>query len=513
MQSGPILSGQASAAGFLHRLLRDRAGNTLAMIAAAILPIMAMVGGGVDMGRSYLAQSRLQQACDAGTLAARKRLGTEVAVTGIIPDDAAAVGQRFFNINYRNGSYGSTDRAFSMVLEDDLSISGEASVAVPTTIMKVFGFEKVDVSVNCVAQMNMSNTDVMFVLDTTGSMFETNPGDTSNRIDSMRSVVKNFIAQLKANSTGSHRLRFGFVPYSTNVNVGGLLKDDWVVKDWNYQSRDLIQVGTTTYTVTYNRNWTYVSGSVSEAIATSSYPATFHNGNGGSTTIDENENVIVVPASGGYYTCDTPPSGSTYSWNATLLSTTDYPLAGPPSGTQTVQKYQSLENGTRYWLSISGSTCKVMQQVFTNRVQTYERVTEPREKPILKYQYKQMPFDVSAWRSTGNGCIEERDTYEITDYDHVDFTKALDLDIDLVPTSSDATKWRPMFPGLIYARSMMWNGSGSFTTHPVTTADEYVMPQGLGLATCPTPARKLAEMSNDEVDTYLNSLQPNGQTY
>lgn len=56
---------------FLQRFASDRAGNTLAMIAAAIFPMMAMVGGGVDMGRSYLSQSRLQQACDAGVLAAR----------------------------------------------------------------------------------------------------------------------------------------------------------------------------------------------------------------------------------------------------------------------------------------------------------------------------------------------------------------------------------------------------------------------------------------------------------
>src|SRR5689334_15581872 len=96
--------------GLLRRLAADRAGNTLALAAAALFPLLALVGGGVDLGRGYLAQSRLQQACDAGVLAARKRLGTEAAVTGIIPDDAAETGAKFFNINFQDGSYGTRDR-------------------------------------------------------------------------------------------------------------------------------------------------------------------------------------------------------------------------------------------------------------------------------------------------------------------------------------------------------------------------------------------------------------------
>ena len=69
----------------LRSLLRDRAGNTLAIVAAAIAPLLAMVGGGIDMGRSYLSESRLQSACDAGVLAARKKLGSAVVADGLSP--------------------------------------------------------------------------------------------------------------------------------------------------------------------------------------------------------------------------------------------------------------------------------------------------------------------------------------------------------------------------------------------------------------------------------------------
>ena len=55
-------------------LWRDQAGNTMVMTAAAILPLLAMIGGAVDASRIYLVQSRLQSACDAGALASRRAM-------------------------------------------------------------------------------------------------------------------------------------------------------------------------------------------------------------------------------------------------------------------------------------------------------------------------------------------------------------------------------------------------------------------------------------------------------
>jgi hypothetical protein len=138
----------------LSRLLRDRSGNTLFMIAAGLVPLLAMVGGGIDMGRSYLSQTRLQQACDSGVLAARKRMGSEVVATGIIPDAVVDTGNRFFNINYRDGAYWTKNRSFEMTLEEDYSISGTASVDVPTTLMTLFGYNEVAIEVSCAAKLN-----------------------------------------------------------------------------------------------------------------------------------------------------------------------------------------------------------------------------------------------------------------------------------------------------------------------------------------------------------------------
>ena len=104
--------------------------------------------------------------------------------------------------------------------------------------MSIFGFTNVPVKVGCAARLSFSNTDVMMVLDTTGSMLQTNPGDALPKIAILRNVILGFYAQLEAAKSGGTRVRYGFVPYSANVNVGYLLKSDWMVDEWDYQSRE-----------------------------------------------------------------------------------------------------------------------------------------------------------------------------------------------------------------------------------------------------------------------------------
>lgn len=226
-----------SAAGNLRQLVDDRRGNAFVIVAAAVVPMLALVGGGIDMSRGYLARARLQQACDAGVLATRKRLGATVVTNGVVPSDALAAGRRFFDLNYQDGAYGSTGRTFTQTFGSDYSINGTASVAVPTTLMRLFGSMTLPVSVACTAQFNYANTDIMMVLDTTGSMAETNPGDSRNRISVLRQTVKAFYAAVTGNNNQGVRIRFGFVPYSTNVNVGYLLKSKWMVNENEYEGR------------------------------------------------------------------------------------------------------------------------------------------------------------------------------------------------------------------------------------------------------------------------------------
>ena len=488
--------------GLFSRLWRDASGNTLGMIAAALVPLLAMVGGGIDMGRSYLSQTRLQQACDAGVLAARKKLGSAVAVSGTVPADVVTVGNRFFNINFRDGAYGSSNRAFQMTLESDYSITGQASVDVPTTIMSVFGYNNVDIAVECSAKLNFSNTDIMFVLDTTGSMSLTNPGDTSPRIDVLRGVVKGFHAQLEGSKTPGTRIRYGFLPYSTNVNVGGLLKASWVVDRWNYHGRIPHDTGTTTTGPIVQQEWVYVSGS----------------GAWGTTTYGTS-----CPA-----------------------STTTWVEVGHWFDADGTENWEYILNGTTYYCSwMDSTTVEISPYTYTDYRYIYRfKDLGTQTIPVWDWQYQTMPnIDVTSLKNTGantmlpnrnimfpnmagsannpsilfanfNGCIEERDTYEIDDYDNVDFSRALDLDIDLVPTAgSPSTQWRPMLHEASFVRAMDWGGNGTFEQGTSFATGDYLNAGWAGLSACPAPARKLAEMNASTVSSYVDSLFADGSTY
>ncbi len=472
-------------------LLRDVHGNAIMLIAAALVPMLALLGGSIDMGRSYLSESRLQQACDSGVLAARKRLGTEIAANGQVPADVAAIGARFFNLNFHDGQYGTTDREFQLTLGSDYALSGEARVNVPTTLMRLFGQQNVALEVKCSAQVGMANTDVMMVLDVTGSMNETNAGDSVSKITLLRSTIGGFYNELEANKANGTRIRYGFVPYSTNVNVGALLKDDWVVKNWTYQSRTLVGGGNGSGNKSFWAVGSVISGSLNST-KDSQYPASGSNGN---------------------YSCSSPPS-STLRSTSVQKGTVTLPYAGPPAGTETRTSYWYTYNGSQYSVALKGSNCQVTKQTYTNYVVAYDWVTIPALQSSSKFQYKAVASDVSSWRNTSNGCIEERATYPIDDYTNVDLSRAMDLDLDRVPTLGDsATQWRPQFPEKIYARSLKWDNSGSFTTSPVTTNDEFFAPLVGDTAACPSAAQKLKEMTSLQLSTYLSGLKAGGSTY
>ncbi|MGK2909216.1 MAG: TadE/TadG family type IV pilus assembly protein [Sphingobium sp.] len=241
--------------GFLGRLRKDVRGNVVAMFAAGIFPLLGLVGGAVDISRLYTVKSRLQSACDSGALAGRRVMGT-----GRWTDNngrANEVATRTFELNFPAGSVGSGTTTHTFT-EHDGTVTGNASVPVPMTLMRVFGTPEKTLTVTCDSLMLIPNTDLMFVLDNSGSMAETIPGDSTGltKINGLKRAIKCFYEALarqditdvspsdcgtSANPTGGLssqvQLRFGFVNYDNMVNVGKLLPNDFMANNWTYQTR------------------------------------------------------------------------------------------------------------------------------------------------------------------------------------------------------------------------------------------------------------------------------------
>ena len=240
----------------LQGLRRNKSGNTLAMVAAGLVPMTAMIGSGVDISRSYMVQSRLQQACDAAVLAGRRAMDD-----GLYDQRAQDIAESYFNFNFPLGFFGTENRTFVTTnASGTTTVNGTATATVPTVVMSLFNFDEIDTSVECTAQLEIANTDVTFVLDTTGSMVcpeDTNTQEcrayfTANgpvegvafngfsqtsRLQALKDAIDTFYTTLDdAAANSGARIRYGFVPYSQTVNTGYLLPPSFIANSHTYQS-------------------------------------------------------------------------------------------------------------------------------------------------------------------------------------------------------------------------------------------------------------------------------------
>ncbi len=483
---------------FLQRLLHDRRGNVMVLMTSFLLPMMVLVGSAVDVSRTYVAKTRLQQACDAGALAGRKLMTVS---SGTALDDASAtpskpaetIARSFFNNNFTSGWMGSTSVSFTPVRTSDGQVSATATATVPMSIMKIFGSDNSVTTVTCTARYDLPDLDVMFVLDNTGSMADA-ANDTcpsggesgatgltnytradgtigrrskecgSSKMQGLRNGVLSFYDTIAATLSPGAHVRYGFVPYSSGVNVGGLLNSSWLVDSAVYPSRRI--VGDTNF---------------------------------GSATTDVQTG---IPATN-CVNYRVPAGTLTYTVN----------------GQADVRTVQS-------WTAAAGGTC-------TFRVQSvkplwrYENVSQDTSTFKLGTTVDD-PTKISAVTSKWQGCVEERgnaapaSSFTLT-------SLPLDLDPDApVVSSDDNTKWRPSWPEVVYYRdnytSIDYTGPSTNPYGDTTSTSSEAIYTNVASSfnidsldfSCGKSAKRLSEMTRTQVSDYVsraNGFVAFGTTY
>ncbi|HMS20440.1 Tad domain-containing protein [uncultured Sphingorhabdus sp.] len=555
-----------SLAGVLSRLCKDQAGNTIAIMAAAVIPVIGLVGGSVDMSRIYLTQTRLQAACDAGAL-----MGRKVMAGGAWADNsgrANAQALSAFNANFESGAYG-TENIQRSFTELGGKVSGTASVDIPMTLMKVLGQEERTIRVSCSAEMRIPNSDVMFVLDTTGSMDD--PVNSSQsvsatnpvKITELRKAVKCFyetltqknITDVTASQCGetadpvesasnTSQIRFGFVPYSINVNVGRLLPLEYMANTWFYQTR---RANTTvdpdnTYTLGTPGTLTQV-GSPSTDPTVGSWQNAANNVTISGTTYLKTVSVSKAPLD-----CNAiswPPTQNTGpTVNGPYETSTDTP-AYPATTTTSYYEKTETSGSTEYRYIPENSQVSKNRRCFLQRkVSSSVTTTEyTASRPVTwipktifnNWTYDRIEVDVSGLKNTGtnsynssitlpigasganatinwDGCILERQTQKnVTTWDTSATSAQKDMAIDLIPTSSDPTTlWGPRLKDVLYSRS----DSNGWTLNPVTTTSNFSRPtSGTTTTACPSPSKLLEVWDPGVFQTYINNLTTDGYTF
>lgn len=223
-----------------HRLARDTRGNVLPMFAAGILPLIALVGGAMDISVAYMARSKLQQSCDAGVLA-----GRQIMEGTMFKQPHRNEAKRFFDFNFPNGTYSARNLAINIEQNPakNTELLGSASADIPTGLMRVFGFDTIPIAVTCNAQKDVGDNDIMLVLDVTGSMaFSPSTGGPA-KISALRTGALGLYRALE-DADGS-TTRFGIMPYSHTVNVGRSLRNRDIVTVQDYVDGYTTRMGPT----------------------------------------------------------------------------------------------------------------------------------------------------------------------------------------------------------------------------------------------------------------------------
>jgi Flp pilus assembly protein TadG len=519
--------------GFLTRLARDIRGNTLAIVGAALVPLAGMIGSGVDMSRAYMAKTRLQSACDAAALAGRRIMNNDTMTTAVRNE-----ANRFFNFNFRQRLYDT--EPFTPVVTRPVSgtVRVTASTRIPTTIMHIFGFESLPLHVTCDASLNFVNTDIMLVLDVTGSMDQSLAG--TPKIVSLRDAVMALYdelapiqTQLEANGL---RMRYGIVPYSSTVNVGNLLRlDDSnnLAATGNYSTR-VANYTTPVYTPVDTPITTVQAGlavnpgvqrfqtSGVDRLISNANCTKFGNNNGftqspytfTATGINNDADIYDPDGAAGFQaSAPAQPTGyvryqfsrNTPTWSGNPANRVCDRNVVITRRSYTVRYGYTDDTFLTTPVNIAGfrtGNSVTMATDINNNGSSSFAGTVAVSGTYTMEQLSGQATGVNTQTVTWGGCIMERQAVTtITPTTPTDLAipvNAFDININMLPTT-DASRWRPLLPQVTWGRSA---GTASQTSGTL-----------IGTASCPAEARRLAVWNRGNMQSYVNALTAVGSTY
>jgi Flp pilus assembly protein TadG len=220
----------------LGGLRRDQRGNVAIIVGAAIIPLVGALGLATDTARGYLVKARLSQALDTAALA-----GAKVYYSTARNDDV----KKFFAANFPSPSppvfdtqYQASFMSAKVTLATPVESGAQGSEAlklsatavIPTTFMRVLGFNNVTVNAVAQAQRGISALDFVISLDMSGSMAGT-------KITAARDAAISLLDTIWGSNTASPQITIDGITYNL-LNAGFV--------PWNAKVRVQVQTGATT---------------------------------------------------------------------------------------------------------------------------------------------------------------------------------------------------------------------------------------------------------------------------
>ncbi len=238
----PIAAMLSRLSGIVRTLgRRRRRGNVSITFALTVIPIIALVGAGIDFAHAISVRAALQAAVNSTALMLSKSAASSTNT------QLQTAAQSYFNglfsrADARNAAISavySTANGTSQVI-----VTGSASV--PTYLMGIFGYNSIGINVTSTTTWGMSRLRVALVLDNTGSMSQ------SSKMTQLQTATKNLLSQLQGAATTNADVYVSIVPFAKDVNVGSSnYNANWIY--WGNASQDPTQTDQTSWDASNGR--------------------------------------------------------------------------------------------------------------------------------------------------------------------------------------------------------------------------------------------------------------------
>ncbi|MGI9513609.1 MAG: VWA domain-containing protein [Anderseniella sp.] len=187
---------------------RDTQGAVALLAGLAAVPMFLAAGAAVDFFRVDAARAEVQASLDASALAgAAAKPGTSDAARRKIALET-------FEANFTDGFADKLDGAPQVEIDDD-SLTVSYNGGLPTTLLRIGGFNKFDVGASSTVRINLpARAEIALVLDYSSSMERYSAGQ--QKYVTMRKAAIDMVNGL-TNNGNNPEVEFGLVPFSHNV--------------------------------------------------------------------------------------------------------------------------------------------------------------------------------------------------------------------------------------------------------------------------------------------------------
>jgi Flp pilus assembly protein TadG len=212
---------------------RDRRGNVAIIFALSLLPIIGLIGAGIDYGHAISVRVALQAALDSSALMLSKK------ATSVTSGQLQTLAQNYVTalFNRPEATNLSVTATYTTDGGSQVLVSGSADVA--TNFMQVMGFHKLNVTGQATAKWGFTRLRVALVLDNTGSMAD------SGKMGALKTATNNLLTQLQGDVQQAGDVYVSIIPFVKDVNLGPSNYSaswiDWT--DWNSSNQTCIVHG------------------------------------------------------------------------------------------------------------------------------------------------------------------------------------------------------------------------------------------------------------------------------